>query len=205
MTFVGAWAVRTLPANGACQPARVGAVVVCSNGTNCRCALSPLRHAQALAWLMIFEKRGESPSFLPSDRFGIALALTRSSPVTATGNSLDRPGRATTLKLTVLGQDDITELGKGCSASSCGSTADQLAIFPSRFAAACSIIPAIRSRPPSLRAHARGRGAGLQHPVPLLQPEVRLRQRIAARGGVRAADSRQAVKKTIAVAATFLR
>ena len=44
-----------------------------------------------------------------------------------------------------------------------------------------------REGPPSLRPHARGRRPGLQHPVSLLQSQIRLLQRVAPRrrlGGV---------------------
>ncbi len=40
------------------------------------------------------------------------------------------------MKLTVLGQDEIAEVGKGCAAASCGSSADQFSQLP----------PSIRSR-----------------------------------------------------------
>ena len=49
--------------------------------------------------------------------------------------------------------------------------------------------PLLLGRGPSpLCPHACGGGPGLQHPVPLLQPQVRLRQRVAPRRGLGAAD-----------------
>ena len=46
-----------------------------------------------------------------------------------------------------------------------------------------------RGSPSSLCPHARGGGAGLQHPVQLLQSQIRLRQRVAPRRGQREADA----------------
>ena len=46
-----------------------------------------------------------------------------------------------------------------------------------------------------LRAHARRGRARLQHPVQLLQPQIRLRQRIAARCGQRETDARTGIEK----------
>ena len=49
----------------------------------------------------------------------------------------------------------------------------------------------LRGRAPPLRADARRGGAGVQRPVPLLPPEVRLREREPAGGRVRAALARR--------------
>jgi nitrogen fixation protein NifB len=57
-----------------------------------------------------------------------------------------------------------------------------------------------RGSAPPLRPHARGRGAGLQHPVQLLQSQVRLQQREPPGVVSQKLTPEQAVKKVLAVA-----
>ena len=68
----------------------------------------------------------------------------------------------------------------GAGKSSCGSAAGP-ADMPAEIWEKVKNHPCYSRRgAPPLRPHARGGGAGLQHPVQLLQPQIRLRQRIAA-------------------------
>ena len=69
----------------------------------------------------------------------------------------------------------------GCSAGSRGSTDDQLNHLSDDIRRKVQDHPCYLRKTHHYCPHARGGGASLQHPVPLLRLQVRLRQRVASR------------------------